>query len=54
MAAPSVAPFELICLENDAPPAEVAACHQILSLVLTKAADIDPPLRARVYKLAPP
>src|SRR6478672_5464735 len=49
-----VAEFERICLESDKHLCEVAACHQILALVLGKAADVPPNLRERVYALGDP
>jgi hypothetical protein len=47
-----VADFERICLESDGHLAEVAACHQILYMVIVKGkpARVPPPLRERAYR----
>src|SRR6478752_7464081 len=49
-----VAEFERGCLESDKHLSEVASCHQILTLVLGKAADVPPEMRQRIYALGDP
>jgi hypothetical protein len=43
--------FERLCLESDVHLAEVASCHQILSMVLSKPAQVPPAVREKIYGL---
>jgi hypothetical protein len=47
----AVRQFEATCLEDDAALADVAACHQVLSLVASEQVRVPPTARSRMYAL---
>ncbi|MFN9370784.1 MAG: hypothetical protein ACK6D3_02760 [Planctomycetaceae bacterium] len=53
LAPDGIAAVERICLESDLHLAEVAGCHQILSLAVAEPAELPPKIRERMIALGP-
>ena len=53
LAPDGIAAVERICLESDLHLAEVAGCHQILSLAVAEPAELPPRIRERMIALGP-
>ena len=52
LAPEAVAEYERVCLESDMHLAEVASCHNVLTMVLGEPAEVSEEVRQRLYALA--